>query len=223
MTRILSCDTAHGTCSVALVEDGTIIRQFHDDQHSRQAEQLFNLIDQALGAYSYDDIDALAVNIGPGSFTGIRVGLAALKGLCLVTELPLIPVTSLQALRLYAQNVHSNQAITALIDAGRKQLYMQHFDASGVAHSPELVHVDQFSPSGIIVGNGADTLNTEDNINKVQPPVTCVDKALPNASDIALVAYELWQEQKIAAQEFNGDVLPLYLRAPDAKKMKTAI
>ena len=215
--RILSCDTAHGICSVALLENGSVTRYYQDQHRSRQAEQLFNLIDQALGHYRYDDIDALAVNIGPGSFTGIRVGLAAMKGLKLVTELPLIPVSSLSALAHHAKTLEPNQTITAAIDAGRNQLYIQHYNANGNASEPSLIQSNDFNYTGLVVGNGGTLLQS-----KGYDHITLIDKPLPDASDIALCAYDGWLSDSEALSAPKDDLLPLYLRAPDAKKMKTA-
>lgn len=217
MTRILSCDTAHGTCSVALLVDGNISKFYKDEEKSRQAEKLFSLIDQALGRYQYDDIDALAINIGPGSFTGIRVGLAALKGLKIVTKLPLIAVTSLQALQNHASTLKPEQPLTAIIDAGRKQVYMQSFDANGTVSEATLANVDELSEiTGLVTGNGSELIRETNDIK-------IIGKALPDASDIALCAYTKWKQQNVTSLETDGgDILPLYLRAPDAKKMKTA-
>lgn len=91
MARILAIDTSAQNCSVAIIENNQIIADIIYNEKSRQAEILFSLIQQIFSKtnLSYNKIDALAVTLGPGSFTGLRVGIASARGICLASDKPL--------------------------------------------------------------------------------------------------------------------------------------
>ena len=210
MKRILSCDTAHGFCSVSLIENGEIISFAKEEEKSRQAELFFDLIDKVIGDLNYRMLDALAVNIGPGSFTGIRVGVAALKGIMLVSKIPVIPVTSLEALAFnaYTKDIDNNSRVDVVINANRGQLYHQSFKNNISISEAKLINIEDFAcfDNSYVIGDGVELLNSNINI---------IDNNLPDASDIALCAYNKFEEK-----EEYIDIKPLYIRPPDAKKSK---
>lgn len=131
--RILALDTSLAACSVAVLGNGTVLARRHDLIGRGHAERLMPMLADVLEAagVGIGDVDRLAVTTGPGTFTGIRVGLAAARGLALATGKPLIGVTTFEAL-VAAQAEADSAGWPALvtIDAGRGDVYVQLFDAA---------------------------------------------------------------------------------------------
>lgn len=102
--KILGIDTATDICGIALTEDKTLITEFRSNIKRAHAEKIIDAIDRVLSDAHLkpNEIDGIAISIGPGSFTGLRIGLAAVKGLALATSLPVVAVPSLDALALQA-------------------------------------------------------------------------------------------------------------------------
>jgi len=98
--KILGIDTSTDICGIALTEDQTLITEFRSNIKRAHAEKIIPAIDRVLSDASLklNEIDGIAISIGPGSFTGLRIGLAAVKGLALVTGLPVVAIPSLDAL-----------------------------------------------------------------------------------------------------------------------------
>jgi tRNA threonylcarbamoyladenosine biosynthesis protein TsaB len=119
--RVLALDTATFTASVALLEDDRILAE-GDARVSTHSEQLLPLVEDVLrrAGLRAADVDALACGSGPGSFTGLRIGLATAKGLCFALGKPLVLVSSLAALSLEAP---SGMTVLALLDARKREVY----------------------------------------------------------------------------------------------------
>lgn len=124
---ILGIESSTGTGSVALVR-GDECRGFAELTNNQQSETLLSTITQLLdeAAAGIDDLAAIAISIGPGSFTGLRIGLATAKGLATGAAIDLVDVSSLTAL---AMNVAAKGDCCAVIDAGRGDLYAERFCA----------------------------------------------------------------------------------------------
>lgn len=125
--KILAVDTAGKTAGVALMQDGRLLYEAYFDGGMTHSETLLPMIDTALSLCKLTcaDIDLYGVNAGPGSFTGLRIGLAAVKGLALPRQTPCVPVSTLEALA--ACQVGSGTVLCAL-DARRGQVYSAAFD-----------------------------------------------------------------------------------------------
>jgi tRNA threonylcarbamoyl adenosine modification protein YeaZ len=100
-TQILAFDTSGPWCGAALLIDGRIVAQRHEEMPRGQAERLMPMLDEVMaeGGLGWDDLDVIAVGTGPGNFTGIRVGVAAARGLALGLQRPAIGVSAFEALR----------------------------------------------------------------------------------------------------------------------------
>ena len=130
MARILAIDTSSAWCSVALSLGGEPPLLRHEPVSAGASQLLLPWIDELLlqGKISLKDLDAIAIDVGPGAFTGVRLGVAAVQGLAIATQLPVIPVASLDALAL--QLAHTNQFKSAdpknfviAIDARMDEVY----------------------------------------------------------------------------------------------------
>lgn len=121
---ILAFDTSAAHCAAALLRGDQILVQSQEEMAKGQAERLMPLLEETLSAagVTWADLDALAVGIGPGNFTGIRISVSAARGLALGLDVPAIGVSSLQA-----QAFGTAGVVVSSLDARRESLYVQVF------------------------------------------------------------------------------------------------
>lgn len=208
----LALDTCLDACSVALFDGGRseVIASQHELMSRGQAEALFPMIDETVreAGLAPGDIGQIAVTCGPGTFTGVRIGVAAARGLALASNLPVVGLTSLQAIALCAIAADAPRCpVAALIDARRGELYLAVYGPAGEElRAPEAVAVENAGallPKGelMVSGSGAKLL--------ADPrPVTSAPE-LPEA--------KAWVGAAAKMKAGASPPLPLYLRAPDAK------
>ncbi|MFP4091404.1 MAG: tRNA (adenosine(37)-N6)-threonylcarbamoyltransferase complex dimerization subunit type 1 TsaB [Cyclobacteriaceae bacterium] len=167
MAYILSLETATQTCSVALHHDEKLlaVQDFHlDKSHS---SILHPLIRDMLRYCELEQeaLDAVAVSMGPGSYTGLRIGTSAAKGLCFALDLPLIAVNTLEAMALGVQRYNTHAAwLCPMLDARRMEVYCLLQDAEGqkqMETTPLIVEEDSFAEQLtdhdiLFFGNGSD-------------------------------------------------------------------
>ncbi len=222
--RILALDTALGACSVALLEDGKIRARRWQARTRGHAEALMGLISEAEdeAGFRSSECDRLGVTVGPGTFTGLRVGLAAARGLALATGLPLVGITTLQAVASNAQNRAGR--ILTLLDARRGEVYGQLFEAGALltpVTRPEVFtckaaealtrHAMAEAAAArqvSLIGTGARLIAGAIGDEAVALVSAAGDQ--PDAARVARLA-ALIEDPTSAPPE------PLYLRAPDAK------
>ena len=124
---LLSVDSSAVTASAALTENGRVIKSELINKGLTHSETLMPLIENVMSGYEYKNLDAVAVTAGPGSFTGVRIGVATVKGLAFPYDIPCISVSALEAI---AYNfVDENAVICAVMDARRMQFYNAVFKA----------------------------------------------------------------------------------------------
>jgi len=132
MAYILNIETATKNCSISIAKDGeTLLCKEMAEQGYSHAEKLHVFIEEALKEASLDfsDLTAISVSQGPGSYTGLRIGVSAAKGLCYALDIPLIAVDTLEVLA--SQLKISEGIIIPMIDARRMEIYSAIFDANG--------------------------------------------------------------------------------------------
>ncbi|NHE59488.1 tRNA (adenosine(37)-N6)-threonylcarbamoyltransferase complex dimerization subunit type 1 TsaB [Cyclobacterium plantarum] len=134
MCKILSIETSIAVCSIAIHDNGQLLalmELFQDNVHgSKLVPSIKSLMDQS--GLGLKDLGAIAVSQGPGSYTGLRIGVATAKGLAFAHDLPLIAVDSLDALgRQLAHQVEENSCIVPMIDARRMEVYRKILDHTG--------------------------------------------------------------------------------------------
>jgi tRNA threonylcarbamoyladenosine biosynthesis protein TsaB len=185
-----------------------------------QAEALLPMADDAMreAGIAVAALDVIAVTIGPGSFTGIRVGLAAARGIALAGNLLLIGVSSFEAVAAaVAQPVVAGHSLLIALESRRADLYIQLFGPQGdplsepMAVLPEMLAAAVGAAVGsqpfVIAGNAAaraaDTLAGS-------PGMTVVEEISPSTIGVVRAAFRRWRQG-----DCSGPVKPLYLRPPD--------
>ncbi len=135
MSYILQIETATTVCSVALAKDGGVVGFKQLDERNIHAEIITLFIKELVTAagISFDDLDAIAVSCGPGSYTGLRIGVSTAKGLCFALDKPLIAVETLTAMAygIIATGQYNGRLLCPMIDARRMEVYTVLFDQTG--------------------------------------------------------------------------------------------
>ena len=223
--RILALDTSLAACSVAVLDGGAVRARRHDVIGRGHAEQLMPMLAEVLAAagVGVEDMDRLAVTTGPGTFTGIRVGLAAARGLALATGKPLIGVTTFEAL-VAAQSGSDAAGRPALvaIDAGRSDLYAQVFSPARVPLTPPAIvatgDIPALLPAGSVwlIGPAAESVTAAAGARAADLVLASVPID-PDAMHVGLLA-------ALRALPALGapPVGPLYLRMPSYRRIDQA-
>jgi tRNA threonylcarbamoyladenosine biosynthesis protein TsaB len=221
---LLALDTATPSCSVALVEDERVrgeLRRRDGETHSRH---LMTMVDAVLkkGGVGPSDIDALAVTRGPGSFTGIRIGMATAKGLSAALGIPLMGVSSLDALALQAPE--SAGLRCCLVDARKQQVYCGFYrpDGQGVirqvrepfAAGPEQVAGGIGEPC-LFIGDGA--LLYRDRLLKRLGSLARFAPEADHQIRAATVGRIGFRRRACLGDEAGRNLVPLYIRKSDAE------
>ncbi|MGH3348761.1 MAG: tRNA (adenosine(37)-N6)-threonylcarbamoyltransferase complex dimerization subunit type 1 TsaB [Nocardioides sp.] len=201
---LLAFDTATPTVTVALHDDTDVVAELASDQTMRHGEQLAPLIDRALSGAGLvrQDLTAIAVGVGPGPFTGLRVGLVTARTLGFVLDLPVYGVCSLDVLAVEAVDTGAVIGDFAVAtDARRKEVYLATYDEEGSRLTgPVVDRPAALANSGQVVGEGAH-LYPEHFPTQVGPQ-------RPSAG---------WLARTVAGERAElRDPEPLYLRRPDA-------
>lgn len=198
--RTLVIETATAACSVALIEDGVVIARDHVVVGRGHAERLVPMI---AALPDRGRADAILVDCGPGSFTGVRVGLAAARGLGIGWGVPVHGYSSLTSIAAAALAEQPGDAIVAVLDGGHGEVFQQGFDGALVADGPALSRKPADAVAALrgrrVVGQGLARLRT------IDPALPACDR-LPDAADAILLGVE----------QRSLPPAPLYGRAPDA-------
>ncbi|MEP7453177.1 tRNA (adenosine(37)-N6)-threonylcarbamoyltransferase complex dimerization subunit type 1 TsaB [Phyllobacterium sp. SB3] len=171
--KLLALDTAANLCSVAVLDavHGTMLAEVSEDIGKGHAERLMAVIEQAIAnaGISINEIGKVVASIGPGSFTGVRVGVATARGLALALRCPAVGISTLQALAYDARRTFPNRPVLVVIDARRDEFYAQFFVEDGApASEPMIVPlsriIEQLSDHGqniVLAGSASALVNAE--------------------------------------------------------------
>jgi tRNA threonylcarbamoyladenosine biosynthesis protein TsaB len=220
--RLLAIDTALAACSAAVLDtaesklNGGMLASESLPMVRGHAEALMPLLARVMKAsgLAFRDLDRVVVTTGPGSFTGLRVGISAARGVGLAIDIPVIGVSTLSAYAAPYLGVDDKTPVVAAIDARHQQVYLQVFGPGGrTLVSPRLAPLSEAvraasSAASNIVGSAAKAV--ADRLSDSDPAPVTVDAR--EAPDIGWVA----QIGAIAA-ETGAPPKPQYLRAPDAQ------
>lgn len=221
---LLVVDTALEACAAAVVRtrgDAVDVVAVTEVIGRGHAECLMRVVAAAFdrAGLGHRDLDGYAVSVGPGSFTGIRVGVAAVRGFALAAAKPAVGVGSLEALAVEARLLRPGHPVFAVIDARKDEVYAQGFSADGVPVSapmvvPRAVAAGEAARLGaVLIGSGA-------------PLVAALDPLLEVAADTAFPAIDTLARlalARFAARPASAPMpSPLYVRPPDAKPQGAA-
>jgi len=195
MAYILNIETSTTNCSVALSKNGEVIALKEDNSlEYSHAERLHVYIDEVLktAQISKNQLDAIAISKGPGSYTGLRIGVSAAKGLCFALNIPLISVSTLEALAHQIENPKGT--ILAMLDARRMEVYSAIYDVQyNLVRSTkaEVLNPESYQEllelsSVYFIGNG---------VQKTKAIIThknaqFVDNKLPSAKQMCALSFE---------------------------------
>ena len=218
---ILAIDTALDACAAAVLdtEAGKLIAQESQAMKRGHAEALMPLIGRVIAASgaAFTSLGRIAVTTGPGSFTGLRVGLSAARGIALAANIPVVGVTTLTAYAAPIVSQNLEPPVVSAIDARHDHVYLQVVSGNGsalvrprVAPIEEALNTWRFG-APYIVGNAASLL-AERWPSHAVPPFKVDPQAAP---DIAWVG---WLGAAVSPN--TAPARPFYLKAPDAKPAK---
>jgi len=205
---VLALDTALNATSVAILDGERLLARRSEPMERGHQERVAGIVRDAMAeaGIAFDRLDRIGVTVGPGSFTGLRVGLAFAKGLALALDIPCLGVGTLEVL---AASVDTPGSVGAVVDARRGQLYVQVFKNGAPIAPPQALaaaeaqaRLDRLASPVTLVGSGAALLT-------IGNEVTVDDRRF--ADPVALARITLRAAEPIARPE------PLYLRAPDAR------
>lgn len=216
MALILNIDTSTSVCSVALAKDGQIIGLKENNEGSNHSLLLGTYIDELLKETGTEisQVDAVAVSIGPGSYTGLRIGVSMAKGLCFGAGKPVIAVGTLQALaRSVSDKLQEDALYCPMLDARRMEVYTAFFDKNNRAVTDtkaEIITPDSFSDilaknKVYFFGNGSDKVKTL----LTSPQANYLEKIETSAVNMVEIA-----EQKFTDKQFEDVAYfePFYLK-----------
>lgn len=235
MALILSIETGTDICSVALANDGELMALRESDEGRDHAKKVALFVDELLRETGVQpsDIDAIAVGKGPGSYTGLRIGVSFAKGMCYALNIPLIAIGSLDALAEVAREDFeagildieeedwSQAKLCPMVDARRMEVYAQVFDVEGKAQSDVVAEVvteesfNEWRSKGkfVIFGNGAKKCAE-------MLPDAIIEDVVPSARGIVRLAEEAFNAGKFEdLAYFEPFYLKDFIVIPSKKKL----
>lgn len=204
---VLGLDTCLNACSVAVVDGGRTIAHRSEVMARGHQERLAPMAQAAMAdaGLAFDRLERIGATVGPGSFTGLRVGVAFAKGLASALSIPAVGVGSLEALAAEAPGL-----VAAAIDARRDQLYLQVFEDGVALMAPDVLAV------GVAAARLAE-LAMGRKLTLVGSGAPLLADGAPGARIIMPEGCDARHVARLAAARAPTPIRPLYLRAPDAK------
>ena len=214
---ILGISTSSNIASVALSKDAECIKELNINNNKTHSETLLPLINELLSETNIklQDINLIACDNGPGSFTGIRIGISTVKAIAESLNIPVIAVSSLEGL---AYNIHDSECICSLIDARNNQVYCGLFDSNHTLIGNYMA--DDINTILPVINQNKDILFVGDsavahkgllNINNFR------SDNLLHAKNINLCVFNKFSKGEILSAD---SILPMYLRKSQAERMR---
>lgn len=214
--KLLALETANEQCSVSIVDETQELFFQLDARAKAQTQTILPMIDQAFTqlGLSASELTAIAFSRGPGSFSGVRINAAVTQALAWANDLPVVPVSSLQALAQAAYRMLGLKSVTAVLDARMQEVYIASFelDQHGIMQAVDEEQLLNYSNASQVVqfemvGSGSAL---------IQPEQIQYKDLSATAQDIATIARLNVQQQKWVSAE---QALPVYLRDNAWKKI----
>jgi tRNA threonylcarbamoyladenosine biosynthesis protein TsaB len=218
--NVLAFDSSGAACSAAIRDgEGRLLAHRFQSMARGHAELLMPMLRDVMAeaGLAFGELDLIAVTTGPGSFTGIRVGLAGARGLALASGLPLLGITAFEAIAAAVSPAERRgAALIVAIDSRRGDLFIQSFAVDGTASSAPAAlapaALGDAVPAGALVLAGDGAARARDALAALgRVALLARADGPPDAADIARLALARWHPGMLPPPP-----LPLYLRAPDA-------
>ncbi len=231
MANILNIETSTEVCSVALTSEGQVLDHNENYEGQTHATLLSEYVQNMLKYARSREIklDAIAVSIGPGSYTGLRIGLSEAKGLAFGLDLPLIGVNTLQLLTVSTMFNHfieeDDVLYVPMIDARRMEVYTAVYNpALEAVMEPQAMILDEHSFEDllqqghtlVLMGNGSDKTRTVLTHERVR----FIEGVKPAAVDMLALAERAWREHQFIDVAYST---PLYIKEFQATKPKNPV
>jgi tRNA threonylcarbamoyladenosine biosynthesis protein TsaB len=220
MAIILGFDVSQGLCSVAISNGFEILSSIKLREPSQQAEMLIPVIEETLknAKLEYNDINYISTTTGPGSFTGIRIGLAAAAGLLISLKATPVAITNFDTICYRTlEQIKNADYIVAIVNAYRQECYFQIFNREGEAitlpdmcNNSEILEIIAKLP-GKVWCAGSGLVNIIAHLNS-RGCNYLPRFSVPDARTICRTAYK-----QIKSEIYSSELNPLYIRKPDAK------
>ncbi len=223
--NLLAVDTATESCGVAVITDGRIQAELSLDHGETHTKHILTAIDEALNlaGVALKEIDAFAVTRGPGSFTGLRIGISTMKGMAFATGKPIIGVSSLEVLANQAEG--DLRLVCPVIDARRNEIYWSVYRRKVGTLSPltseQVGSVDQMAgqidDACMFIGNIAPRYSAQ--LLQLVKQTSQWAPACDNAIRPAVLAQLAWQRFHLGRVDDVKTFVPVYIRKSDAEKI----
>ena len=215
--KLLAIDTAMAVCSAALHEAGGVLAKAFVPMERGHAEAIAPMVRVVMGeaGQEFSSLDRIVVTVGPGTFTGVRIGLAMGRGLGLALGIPVVGLDTLSAIA--ANATQTDMPLLVAADARKDEVYAALFDKAGkMIRAPAVISIEaclRFLPHGSaqVLGTSADAVISASSRTDL---VRCRAGDLPDAANFGQRGFEL--------PDPGAMPVPLYLRPPDAKPQKAA-
>ncbi|WP_180057249.1 MULTISPECIES: tRNA (adenosine(37)-N6)-threonylcarbamoyltransferase complex dimerization subunit type 1 TsaB [unclassified Acinetobacter] len=214
--KVLALETANEQCSISIVDETQELYFQLDTRAKAQTQTILPMIEQGLDqtATELGDLTVIAFSRGPGSFSGVRINAAVTQALAWANDLPVVPVSTLQALAQAAYRVHGLTEVSAVLDARMQEVYVASYqlDAAGIMQAVDSEQMLNYTEAAqqikfTVVGSGSDLIKQEQ---------TQYKDLSATAQDIATIAREAAQREAWVSADL---ALPVYLRDNAWKKI----
>jgi len=221
---ILGIDTSAKTCTAALLREEAVLSHFSQTDGNTHSEILLPAVIRCLdeAGVSVSNVDAVAITSGPGSFTGLRIGISTVKGLCMAEDIPCVSVSTLEALAMNARS-YEGYHVCALMDARRGEFY--HADFKILEGVPVRIREDgartgetifewiQTKEKLIVLGDGAEKFCSM--FSDIASCLAPEEIRLQNGISVALIGMKMAKKGDLIS---CTKLSPSYLRLPQAER-----
>lgn len=229
MPTILAVDTSATPVSCAILQDERLLASYYAHTKSTHSQTLMPMIEHALGinGLSMKDVDALAVCNGPGSFTGVRIGVSAVKGLAFAEEKPCIEVSTLAAMAEGFRGLPMDAVICCAMDARCQQVYTALFsidtfgtlqrlsDDEAISLEELKARLESLNKPIVLVGDGAQVCYAAYHADLPNVSLAPITARYQSAANVAAAAMHKLNDGEVLSDEA---LLPSYLRLPQAER-----
>ncbi|MBE8719510.1 tRNA (adenosine(37)-N6)-threonylcarbamoyltransferase complex dimerization subunit type 1 TsaB [Sphingobacterium pedocola] len=226
MRYIIQIDTATEVCSVSLSREGITLDHIQSSEPNMHASRLTSYVEQILfqNSLKFSDISAVAVSMGPGSYTGLRIGVSTAKGLCYALDIPLIGINTLESMFNGLVNkviLQEGSLYFPMIDARRMEVYTMAFDEDGKQVLPtqakiidELSFAEFHLKEAFLFGSGA---NKFQDLFRANPQVHIISQFQHSSAHMSALAWKRFEAHEVENLIYFE---PYYLKEFVASKPK---